>query len=117
MSNVNFFCKIFSVILISTIHCFEDDTVYCTINTNSGRIRGQQNRTLFDKTPYFSFRGIPFAKPPIDNLRFKVCDIISSREIIVINTILHLKYKMKSTRRCQNDENFTFICIKGTKKN
>lgn len=75
MSNVVTFVFICCVIK-TTIHCLDNDddgdSVYCTINTNSGRIRGKQNQTLFDKIPYFSFRGIPFAQPPIGDLRFKV---------------------------------------------
>lgn len=59
-------------IRMTTTHCSDDDSIFCTINTNSGQIRGKQNQTLFDKVPYFSFRGIPYAKPPIGNLRFKV---------------------------------------------
>lgn len=45
---------------------------FCTISTKSGRIRGKQNRTLFENKLYYSFRGVPFAKPPINELRFKV---------------------------------------------
>lgn len=57
---------------ISTTHCLDENDIYCTINTKSGRIRGKQNQTLFEKIPYFSFRGIPFAEAPIGKLRFKV---------------------------------------------
>lgn len=52
-----------------------EDTIegnFCTIGTKNGRIRGKQNRTIIDKKPFYSFLGIPFAKPPIGNLRFKV---------------------------------------------
>lgn len=49
-----------------------DDNQFCTVTTNNGRIRGKLNQTLFDQMLYYSFRGIPFAKPPIGNLRFKV---------------------------------------------
>lgn len=45
---------------------------FCIVETNSGQIRGKLNQTLFEKKPYYSFRGIPFAKAPIGNLRFKV---------------------------------------------
>ncbi|XP_031619759.1 esterase B1-like [Contarinia nasturtii] len=48
-----------------------DDVEYCTIETESGFIRGKENYTLFDSKLYYSFRGIPFAKPPINDLRFK----------------------------------------------
>lgn len=67
--------------IISTVFCYEtlksengteNDQQYCTIKTKSGLIRGKQNRTLFDGKLYYSFRGIPFAEPPSNELRFKV---------------------------------------------
>lgn len=49
-----------------------DEIDFDTIETPSGRIRGKLNHTLFDKKLFYSFRGIPFAKPPIQEFRFKV---------------------------------------------
>lgn len=49
-----------------------DNDQTCTVITNGGQIRGKLNRTLFDETPHYSFRGIPFGKPPVGDLRFKV---------------------------------------------
>lgn len=46
-----------------------------TVLTDNGRIRGKLNETLFDKKLYYSFRGIPFGKAPIAELRFKVRSI------------------------------------------
>lgn len=66
-----FICIIVAV-LYSGSSDDNDEDKFCTVNTNSGRIRGKLNQTLFDETPYYSFRGIPFAKPPIGDLRFKV---------------------------------------------
>lgn len=43
-----------------------------TVLTFSGRVRGRLHRTFFDNKPYYAFRGIPYAKPPIRELRFKV---------------------------------------------
>lgn len=51
----------------------DDDNQYCTVEIEHGRIRGKLNRTLFDGKFFASFRGIPFAKPPLGELRFKVC--------------------------------------------
>lgn len=45
---------------------------FCTIQIESGRVRGKQNQTLLENKLFYSFRGIPFAKPPINDLRFKV---------------------------------------------
>lgn len=50
----------------------QDGYRYCTIDIEHGRIRGKLNRTLFDGKLFYSFRGIPFAKPPLGDFRFKV---------------------------------------------
>lgn len=49
-----------------------DINQFCTIETKSGKIRGKLNQTLFENTNFYSFRGVPFAKPPINTRRFKV---------------------------------------------
>lgn len=48
----------------------DDDVV--EIDIESGRIRGKRSLTLYEKKPYYSFRGIPYAQPPTKDLRFKV---------------------------------------------
>lgn len=53
--------------VISTV--FSDDKVI--IQTKSGPVRGKQSETLFDKRPYYAFKGIPYAEPPVNKLRFK----------------------------------------------
>ncbi|XP_036329317.1 esterase B1-like isoform X2 [Rhagoletis pomonella] len=40
------------------------------VNTEYGQVKGIKRRTLYD-VPYYSFEGIPFAKPPVGELRFK----------------------------------------------
>lgn len=45
---------------------------YLIVETKNGHVRGEQLTTLFNKKVYRSFKGIPFAKPPINDLRFKV---------------------------------------------
>lgn len=42
------------------------------IETTSGLIRGKSFSTLFQLNRYYAFKGIPYAEPPINNLRFKV---------------------------------------------
>lgn len=56
--------------------------MYISIETEQGTVRGKE-KTLFltqgecfpDKK-YYSFQGIPFAKPPVGSLRFQVMDRI-----------------------------------------
>lgn len=43
-----------------------------TIDTNYGQVRGIHETSLLTEKSYYSFRGIPYAKPPIGDLRFKV---------------------------------------------
>lgn len=42
------------------------------VETNDGRVRGVRKTTLFKKVDFYSFRGIPYAKSPTGELRFKV---------------------------------------------
>lgn len=47
---------------------------YKIVDTDNGRIRGIKSTTLLNGDPYYAFKGIPYAKPPTGNLRFKVTD-------------------------------------------
>lgn len=40
--------------------------------TESGRVRGCQQYTLFHNKPYYAFKGIRYAKPPLGKLKLKV---------------------------------------------
>ena len=44
---------------------------YHTVNTNYGEVKGIEKTSLLG-TKYISFQGIPYAKPPIGDLRFRV---------------------------------------------
>lgn len=61
----------FTVIFISVNSYEMNKDVYKTVQTNNGLIRGRLNQTLLQKKNYFSFKGIPFARPPLRELRFK----------------------------------------------
>ncbi len=50
------------------------------VDTNYGPVRGLK-RTSVVGEQYYSFRGIPYAKAPIGDLRFKVCNAISNQEL------------------------------------
>lgn len=42
------------------------------IDTKNGQVRGRRETSLRNKVNFYSFRGIPYAKPPLGDLRFKV---------------------------------------------
>ncbi|XP_017119546.1 esterase B1-like isoform X1 [Drosophila elegans] len=42
-----------------------------TLDTKYGQVRGLQRKTVYDEEPYFAFEGIPYAKPPVGELRFR----------------------------------------------
>lgn len=60
-------------ILISFALCVSGNEETKTIQTNDGPVRGLHTTTLFNNVHYYAFKGIPYAKPPIGDLRFKVC--------------------------------------------
>lgn len=39
--------------------------------THYGRVRGLQRKTIYDEELYYAFEGIPYAKPPLGELRFR----------------------------------------------
>lgn len=43
-----------------------------TVTTNSGPVKGYRTPSSCDQFRYLNFLGIPYAKPPIGELRFKV---------------------------------------------
>lgn len=48
------------------------DIEYKVVDTNNGQVRGASGITLLKNITFYSFKGIPYAKPPIGDLRFKV---------------------------------------------
>lgn len=61
--------------------CFEElrecvDEFSVNITIDSGTICGlYKHTTILGERKFYSFQGIPYAQPPIDDLRFKVCNI------------------------------------------
>lgn len=47
------------------------DVDFVIVQTLSGPIRGRKSRTLFEYKSYLAFKGIPYAQPPVKELRFK----------------------------------------------
>uniref|UniRef100_A0A1A9W1E4 carboxylesterase n=1 Tax=Glossina brevipalpis TaxID=37001 RepID=A0A1A9W1E4_9MUSC len=50
--------------------CYLTTNEYEIINTNYGRVKGVKRKTIYDQF-YYAFEGIPYAKPPIGELRFR----------------------------------------------
>lgn len=69
------------LLLLDTLSASEADEDIRVVQTNYGSVRGLRNSTLFQERTYFSFRGIPYGKPPVGALRFKVNIILVLSEI------------------------------------
>lgn len=63
-----------SVIVNYYRQCLSD---IITITTNSGPVKGYKTPSSCDHYQYINFLGIPYAKPPIGELRFKVCSFFT----------------------------------------
>lgn len=55
-------------IFVSQINCDE----FKVIEIENGPIKGIQQESIFEKTQFYAFKGIPYAKPPIGDLRFEL---------------------------------------------
>lgn len=61
------------VLLISSLEYFIISSPRTfVVETPSGAVRGLVLRTVWNSVKYSSFKGIPYAKPPLGDLRFKV---------------------------------------------
>lgn len=74
--------KVSNIVVFLTIVnlCCCDKTV--EVQTKYGAIVGKIENTVFKNKDYFAFRGIPFAEPPIEKLRFQVSYILKYYSII-----------------------------------
>lgn len=68
---IGFFPFILFLIFGCAVHC-EPKSKHKTVETQNGQIRGVRQTTLIKKFDYFAFKGIPYAKSPTGQLRFKV---------------------------------------------
>lgn len=46
-----------------------------TVVIKQGTLKGLHYQTHVSKKPYVSFLGVPYAKPPVKELRFKVSNV------------------------------------------
>lgn len=70
----------------------ESNDQYRLVNTTNGQVQGVRNTTLLNGIPFYSFKGIPYAKPPINDLRFKVR---GSSSDAFARDMLHVSNKFK----------------------
>lgn len=60
------------------------------VTIENGKIMGREGRTTNRNVPYYAFQGIPYAEPPVGNLRFQVSVFLWTC-IWVFNWIVHRK--------------------------
>lgn len=70
-----------SIICICAVKS-ESNAKYRIVKTNNGKVRGIRATTLIKKCDYFAFKGIPYAKSPTAELRFKV-SVAIGRDVFV----------------------------------
>lgn len=51
---------------------------FSVVDTLHGTLRGRKVFTVLNQKPYFTFRGIPYAQPPVGELRFRVNIIVDN---------------------------------------
>lgn len=66
---------------------FYIDNPYKIVKTNDGSVRGQLKMTQFHGKPYHAYQGIPYAKAPIGDLRFKAPEPHGSWEPKIIDAL------------------------------
>lgn len=67
--SIMFLLNIFAIsFLVPLVYSHE----FKVVNTESGAVRGKSATTLWEEKPYYLFKGVPFAEPPVKKLRFKV---------------------------------------------
>lgn len=63
-----FLVYLLGISLIESFTCEEN----VEVKIKQGLVSGKLEKTFLTGKPYYSFKGIPYAEPPVGELRFKV---------------------------------------------
>lgn len=64
------------------------------VETDKGPVQGEIVKTVHNSSiEYSAFRAIPYAKPPIGELRFQVREIINNNQLLLINNSIYTRIK------------------------
>lgn len=67
------FKRIFVLFLVLFIQfSYSEEDQFRVVQIDSGKVRGRKELTFLDQRPFYAFRGIPYARPPLGLLRFRV---------------------------------------------
>lgn len=67
------------------------------VETEHGKLRGQLARNDDNGFTYFAFKGVPYAKPPVGDLRFSVSTILFFYFSVIIVPSQFIKMLTQST--------------------
>ena len=56
-------------VLFASVHLIRADNLI--VNTENGKVAGEKRTNNQDKSEYYAFHAIPYADPPVGDLRFK----------------------------------------------
>lgn len=74
--NINPYSILYTIFMV--LNSPGDLDTYKTVVTENGAVRGRLNSTYLEQKLYYAFRGIPYAKPPIGELRFKATEPVEN---------------------------------------
>ena len=63
------------------------------VEVSEGWLEGEKLKVVTDDVYYYSFKGIPYAEPPVGKLRFKVCTKFLLHNYLLndfVNPTIHL---------------------------
>ncbi|CAH2042177.1 unnamed protein product, partial [Iphiclides podalirius] len=73
-------------VCILFLHCLTIISTDVIVETKLGKIAGIEIQSIIPNEKYYSFLGIPYAKPPIDELRFKTPKPHEESEHLAVDT-------------------------------